>query len=133
MVEKGFHKSANIGNGLVIVSPLSVFENNSSLRVVHRAKDIPNRATRRFLRDVLTVSVSYLHRPPLSLFDSDRDGIAMMQTYCQRSIALAHESSLIVPELKWVGFRLDDIMAGTMTDETVMPQRIWKELGFAVR
>jgi hypothetical protein len=71
--------------------------------------------------DALTVSVGPISTGLLSSVFSTLTGIAMMQTYCQRSIALAHESSLTVPELKWVGFRLDDIMAGTMTDETVMP------------
>jgi meiotic recombination protein SPO11 len=44
-----------------------------------------------------------------------------MQTYRQGSIALAHESSLTVPELKWVGLRLDDVVEGGMADETLMP------------
>ena len=44
-----------------------------------------------------------------------------MQTYRQGSIALAHESSLTVPELKWLGLKLGDVVAGMATEETLMP------------
>lgn len=44
-----------------------------------------------------------------------------MQTYRQGSIALAHEFSCTVPELDWLGVRLDDLVAGAVTDEPLMP------------
>jgi meiotic recombination protein SPO11 len=55
------------------------------------------------------------------IFDCDRDGIAIMQTYRQGSIALAHEQSSTVPEMRWLGMRLADVVTGALTDEPLLP------------
>jgi meiotic recombination protein SPO11 len=57
----------------------------------------------------------------LGIFDCDQDGIAIMQTYRQGSIALAHEESSTIPEMRWLGVRLDDVVAGAMTREPLLP------------
>jgi meiotic recombination protein SPO11 len=54
-------------------------------------------------------------------FDCDQDGIAIMQTYCQGSIALAHEQSSMIPEMEWLGMRLNDGFEGVMADEPLVP------------
>jgi len=43
------------------------------------------------------------------LFDYDPDGINIMQTYRLGSIKLAHEHGCTVPEMQWLGVKLDDI------------------------
>ena len=44
-----------------------------------------------------------------------------MQTYRQGSIALAHEQSSTIPEMKWLGIRLDDVVVGATVDEPLQP------------
>jgi meiotic recombination protein SPO11 len=43
------------------------------------------------------------------LFDYDADGINIMQTYRLGSIKLAHEHGCTVPEMQWLGVKLDDV------------------------
>ncbi len=44
-----------------------------------------------------------------------------MQTYRQGSIALAHEQASTVPEMKWLGVRLDDVVTGAADDAPLLP------------
>jgi meiotic recombination protein SPO11 len=44
-----------------------------------------------------------------------------MHTYRQGSIALAHEESSTVPEMKWLGMRLDDVVVDAATDAPLLP------------
>jgi len=44
-----------------------------------------------------------------------------MQTFRKGSIALAHEQASTVPEMRWLGVKLDDVTAGAADDEPLLP------------
>jgi DNA topoisomerase VI subunit A len=44
-----------------------------------------------------------------------------MQTYRQGPIALAHEQSSMIPEMKRLGMRLNDVFEGAMPNEPLPP------------
>jgi meiotic recombination protein SPO11 len=50
------------------------------------------------------------------LFDCDPDGINIMQTYRLGSRKLAHEHGCTVPEMQWLGVKLDDISPSALDD-----------------
>ena len=88
-----------------------------------QGKGYPDLSTRRFLRSCLDCPCWSTTTPPpiFGLFDCDRDGINILQTYRQGSIALAHESASTVPEMKWLGLRLDDVVTGAADDAPLLP------------
>lgn len=102
---------------------LNFLESKLSLTLFVQGKGYPDLATRRFIRACLDCDCwTYVQEPKVfGFFDCDRDGIAIMQIYRQGSIALAHEQSSTIPEMKWLGMKLDDVVSGTMTEEPLLP------------
>lgn len=88
-----------------------------------QGKGYPDLSTRRFLRSCLDCPCWSTTTPPplFGLFDCDRDGINILQTYRKGSIALAHESASTVPDMKWLGVRLDDVVVGAADDAPLLP------------
>lgn len=87
-----------------------------------QGKGYPDLASRCFLRACLDCECwnSTSHPPIFGLFDCDPYGISILQTYRQGSIALAHEHASTVPEMRWLGMRVDDVIRGATDDDTLM-------------
>jgi DNA topoisomerase VI subunit A len=91
--------------------------------IFEQGKGYPDLITRRFLRSYLDYGRrTYIQSPPfLGYFDCDRDGIAIIQTYCQGSVALAREQSSVIPEMERLEMRLNDVFEGAMANEPLLP------------
>lgn len=76
--------------------------------VLITAKGYPDIQTRQFLH---LFCAKYPDIPIFALVDFDPDGIGIMSTYKHGSIALAHETNLAVPSMKWVGVRSCDFLS----------------------
>lgn len=122
LVEKEFHGSSTNGRGLLVTVALSQFLSPATTHVDSQAKGYPDLSTRRFLRFICdhTASTSQPCPPILGLFDADPDGINIMQIYRQGSHSLPHEHTLNLSEMKWLGVRAEDILAGLRDDEAVL-------------
>ncbi|EXJ91992.1 hypothetical protein A1O3_00542 [Capronia epimyces CBS 606.96] len=90
LVERGFHQHPVVGPGLLVT-----------------AKGYPDLATRYFLRFLLDNA----HTPIqiFGLFDWDPDGIMILKCYLYGSKNLAQEHCSIVPEMRWIGVKAEDI------------------------
>ncbi|EMC94131.1 hypothetical protein BAUCODRAFT_74427 [Baudoinia panamericana UAMH 10762] len=81
--------------------------------VLLTGKGYPDIATRALLRFLSEPSPQngFASPPVYGLVDFDPDGLAILATYKHGSFALAHEnSSLQVPQLKWLGLRSEHIL-----------------------
>lgn len=85
-----YWRHSRLGNGIIIT-----------------AKGYPDVQTRRFLH---LLSTSFPYIPIFALVDFDPDGIGIMSTYKHGSKALAHETNLAVPFIKWLGIRSSDFL-----------------------
>ncbi|PBP23672.1 DNA topoisomerase IV, alpha subunit [Diplocarpon rosae] len=75
--------------------------------VLITAKGYPDIQTRKFLH---ILSSHYPGIPILALVDFDPDGIGIMSTYKYGSQALAHETNLAVPSIRWLGVQSCDFL-----------------------
>ncbi|WPH03730.1 meiosis-specific topoisomerase Spo11/meiotic recombination protein spo11 [Acrodontium crateriforme] len=85
----------------------------SSRGIAITAKGYPDIASRDLLNFLVTPTIRNGFASPTvyGLMDFDPDGIAIMSTYREGSIALAHEGeTLCVPQMKWLGLRSEHIL-----------------------
>ncbi|KAK2623907.1 hypothetical protein QTJ16_006541 [Diplocarpon rosae] len=75
--------------------------------VLITAKGYPDIQTRKFLH---ILSSHYPGIPILALVDFDPDGIGIISTYKYGSQALAHETNLAVPSIRWLGVQSCDLV-----------------------
>jgi meiotic recombination protein SPO11 len=52
--------------------------------------------------------------------DADPDGLSILQTYRRGSASLPHEHAVNLPEMRWLGVKIDDVLDGKKDDECVM-------------
>lgn len=80
-----------------------------------QAKGYPDLATRQFIRAI--VDAPGFAGPVFGLFDYDPYGIDILKCYRVGSKALAGESDLAVPDMRWIGVTVEDVLslgAGSM-------------------
>lgn len=85
----------------------------SSEGVLITGKGYPDIATRALVHFLSTPSPQngYASPPVYGLADFDPDGVAILSTYKDGSLALAHENAeLRVPRLRWLGLKSEHIM-----------------------
>ncbi|KAF9885620.1 hypothetical protein FE257_012711 [Aspergillus nanangensis] len=75
-------------------------------------------------KDTETVRKPRSDRVPrfYALVDCDPDGMSIMSTYKYGSMAHASQNAkLNVPSIRWLGLRTSDVVAGTQSDDTLLP------------
>lgn len=88
----------------------SFWDNVSTRGVMMTGKGYPDIATRALLHFMTTASPQngFASPPVFCLVDYDPDGLAIMSTYKNGSVALAHENEgLRVSQMQWLGLRID--------------------------
>jgi len=88
--------------------------------LIPQGKGYPDLATRRFLRACVDHQGWSREPPPLfGLFDCDPDGINILNTYHFGSKTLAQEHAYNLPEMKWLGVKLEDEFLNAADDKSV--------------
>lgn len=100
------------------MEPLSSSSDGFPLSPSQKAKGYPDLATRRFLRAICDRETwNRRQKPPIfGIFDADPDGINIMQIYRQGSQSLPHEHACNVPEMRWLGVRIHDVLPHLQDD-----------------
>ena len=81
-----------------------------------QGKGFPDLATRSFLNIIHSIKP---HLPMYALVDYDPDGLSIFRTYQRGSSSLVHEEDTVVPKLRWLGIRIDQILPSTLSPDYV--------------
>ena len=89
----------------------------STSGIMVTAKGYPDISTRAMLRFLSTPSPQngFCAPPVYAMVDFDPDGIAILSTYKYGSKNLAHETSMCLPRIQWLGLRSEHVLSGEAT------------------